>query len=689
MNEKIEKTTERTNDSLRANLQSAIDGSGTAMMIVNRDLVITYVNPATIQLITNDLAEFQSVFPNIDVDKLVGTCIDEFHKNPQHQRKILSNPKNLPYQADIQVGSLTFALNVSAMFDARKNYIGNALEWANVTEARRNANKAAMVQSAVDGSATAIMMCDRDLIIIYANEATIKMVKENLSVFEQNFPGFDLENIVGTCIDDFHKKPEHQRKLLSDPRNLPYQTDIQVGDLIFALNVSAMFDAVGEYIGNTLEWANVTEARRSANEAARVQSAVDGSATAIMMCDRNLIITYANEATVKMVKENLPVFEQTFPGFDLEKIVGTCIDDFHKKPEHQRKLLSDPKNLPYQTDIQVGNLIFALNVSAMFDADGSYIGNTLEWANVTAERTSAANLKGTITRVEGGTAELNVATSALVSLTDDMMTQIGTITEETGVVASNAKQMSATMDNVSAAAEQASTNINSVAVATEEMTTTVSDIANNAEKARDVTLDAVKNVESASERVDELGQAAKEISKVIEAIVEIAEQTKLLALNATIEAARAGEAGKGFAVVANEVKELAKQTREATADIRVKIENMQSSTDGTVQEIGNINTVINNVNEIVTVIATAVEEQNVTTQDIAGNIGQATAGVKEVTNSIVQAAQVANEMAGNLENVNSGVQRIKDSAGEVTDKTGDVTKTSEELQTLVDDLKAQ
>jgi methyl-accepting chemotaxis protein len=82
-----------------------------------------------------------------------------------------------------------------------------------------------------------------------------------------------------------------------------------------------------------------------------------------------------------------------------------------------------------------------------------------------------------------------------------------------------------------------------------------------------------------------LGSSAKSIGNVVETITEISEQVNLLALNATIEAARAGEAGKGFAVVANEIKELAKQTAEATQDIRLKIETIQGSTEGTVTEI--------------------------------------------------------------------------------------------------------
>ncbi|CAN0603654.1 unnamed protein product, partial [Ectocarpus sp. 12 AP-2014] len=149
-----------------------------------------------------------------------------------------------------------------------------------------------------------------------------------------------------------------------------------------------------------------------------------------------------------------------------------------------------------------------------------------------------------------------------------------------------AEQMSTTIANVAYAAEQSNTSIQSVAGGTDEMTSTIREIAENAERARGVTGRAVGNVEEATHKVEELRTASDEINRVIDVILEIAEQTKLLALNATIEAARAGEAGKGFAVVASEVKDLAQQTNKATEEIRESISAIQSSTGSTVQEIG-------------------------------------------------------------------------------------------------------
>jgi methyl-accepting chemotaxis protein len=301
--------------------------------------------------------------------------------------------------------------------------------------------------------------------------------------------------------------------------------------------------------------------------------------------------------------------------------------------------------------------------------------------------------------------DLSTNMTAVSSSTSEKSSSVAAATEEMSVtmasVANTTDELSRQVNQVAASSQETAQNISTVAAATEEMSATVTDIASNTEQARTVTGKAMDNVKNASERVDELGGAAMEINKITDVIVEIAEQTKLLALNATIEAARAGEAGKGFAVVANEIKELAAQTNNAIIEIRGKVETMQNSTDNTINEITNITGIMDEVNEIVVNIAGAVEEQSVTTQDVARNIseavnsvklmsdsaGVAADGITEIVENVVQAAEVSKTIAFDIEDVNQGATTVNQSAEQLNAQAQEVNSLGGELEDMVSHFK--
>jgi methyl-accepting chemotaxis protein len=261
------------------------------------------------------------------------------------------------------------------------------------------------------------------------------------------------------------------------------------------------------------------------------------------------------------------------------------------------------------------------------------------------------NLRSLIGKIVTEGLTLSATSTELALSAEDMTGGAEQSAEKADTVAAATEEMSVNMATVTEASEQAAQNVNIMASAMEEMSAAIQEIAGNTAEASNMTTEAVGYAKSSTEKVNHLGKAALEISKVTEVITEISEQTNLLALNATIEAARAGEAGKGFAVVANEIKELAKQTSDATSEIKNKIESIQSSTDETVADISKINSVIDSVNDIVSTIASAVEEQSVTANDISGNVHDAASGIGEVNENVSQASMVAGEIAKDITEV--------------------------------------
>jgi methyl-accepting chemotaxis protein len=213
-----------------------------------------------------------------------------------------------------------------------------------------------------------------------------------------------------------------------------------------------------------------------------------------------------------------------------------------------------------------------------------------------------------------------------------------------------AQQMSATAEEttrqsagVATASDEATTNVQTVAATAEELSASISEIGRQVDQSAKIAANAVHEAKTTNDTVMGLSEAAAKIGEVVELINNIAGQTNLLALNATIEAARAGEAGKGFAVVAGEVKNLANQTARATEEISSQVSAIQNETSDAVSAIERIRDVITEVNDIATTIATAVDQQGISTQEIARNVQQAARGTQDVNQNIETVSRAASE----------------------------------------------
>jgi methyl-accepting chemotaxis protein len=117
-----------------ARLSCAVDGLTTNLMMCDAQGNIRYANPSVLDMLRRRTAQLRTVFPSFDADSLIGRSFDIFHKNPAHQRAMLSDRTKLPHKAQIKVAGLEFSLNATGVFDKAGKLIGNAVEWADITE---------------------------------------------------------------------------------------------------------------------------------------------------------------------------------------------------------------------------------------------------------------------------------------------------------------------------------------------------------------------------------------------------------------------------------------------------------------------------------------------------------------------------------------------------------------------------
>ena len=200
----------------------------------------------------------------------------------------------------------------------------------------------------------------------------------------------------------------------------------------------------------------------------------------------------------------------------------------------------------------------------------------------------------------------------------------------------------ANLSELEASAHDVSQGIASASESLDQMSGAIREISDQAERTTETAQDAVQRVTEASETMSSLDAASNRIGEVIKLIKDTAGQTNLLALNATIEAARAGEAGRGFAVVASEVKALATQTAKATEDISKQIDEIQCRTKDSVAAVKGMLDLVGSIREVSTTIASAVTEQNAASHDIARSVSQARVGSRgfsEASASIREGAE--------------------------------------------------
>lgn len=132
-------------------IRTALDSSGTGVMITDTERTITYANDAVTDMLRQYEPEIRRHRPDFDFDGLVGSNIDMFHANPTMVAGILANLQGT-HLGEIRMGDAHFVLTVARVDDESGRPLGYVTEWRDRTpQVHVEAELAQVIDAAVAG----------------------------------------------------------------------------------------------------------------------------------------------------------------------------------------------------------------------------------------------------------------------------------------------------------------------------------------------------------------------------------------------------------------------------------------------------------------------------------------------------------------------------------------------------------
>ena len=617
----------------------------------------------------------------------------------------------------IAEGKLDVEVNAEA---GTESVISSVVEMLNtLRKADHIARESFRIKTALDSSSTAFLMCDNQGNINYANDSSMKLLRDNEMEIKKALPQFSTATIMGANISIFHSKPSHQKNIL-DGLTGTHTAKINVGTRIFKLMMTPFIDHTNTRLGTVVEWQDLTEEVAADQQKTRILESLDCTSTNVMIADNARNIIYMNRSVEKMLRVAENDLRQVLPAFSVDKVVGSNMDIFHKNPAHQMKLL-ETLTSAYTGNITVGKRSFRLIANPIFSKDGVRIGSVVEWLDRTAEVAAekevnqlvekavqgdftarittedktgfflklAQDLNALVTTADKGLNDVARVLGAIAKgnltekidaeyhgtfgelknycnqTTDNLTEMLGDIRTAAETIYTASSEIASGNADLSSRTEQQAANLEETASSMEELTSTVKLNADNAkqanvlaEQASNVASNGGSLIQQVVATMSEINQSSQKIADIIGVIDGIAFQTNILALNAAVEAARAGDQGRGFAVVASEVRTLAQRSANAAKDIKGLISD-------SVHKIESGNALVSKSGDTMKEIVTAIKRVNDIMAEIAAASVEQSTGIEEVSTAVSQMDEMTQQNAALVEQAAAAAESLQSQADQL------------------------
>jgi len=465
----------------------------------------------------------------------------------------------------------------------------------------------------------------------------------------------------------------------------------------------------------------VTDAKRTANEAMRVKVALDNVSMCVRVADNNGMVIYVNNSMRETLRRDEKAFQLINPAFVAENIIGSSLGLFYKDSEaaveRMKQLKSTTKNR-----VEFGGRQYDVITTPVISDSGERLGTVGQWLDQTdlikAERevedmvsaathgdftrrielngkegfflhigegmntlmqTSATSLDEVV-RVLGALAKGDLTETisneyhgTFGRLKDDSNTTVEQLTEvitrikaAAETINTASKEIATGNSDLSQRTEQQASNLEETAASMEEITSTVKQNADNAKQANQLAAGASEIAVRGGEVVGKvvatmssISDSSKKIVDIISMIDGIAFQTNILALNAAVEAARAGEQGRGFAVVASEVRNLAQRSAAAAKEIKTLI-------NDSVEKVAAGTDLADKAGKTMDEVVNSVKRVTDIMAEISAASVEQSSGIEQVNQAITQMDDVTQQNAALVEQAAAAAESLEEQAEQLT-----------------------